>query len=79
MGEAAKSMKFPRAGQLIRNNNPICGMPKPFVPDYERKTIPFLPMMAISFVSFLDNFCYTLVTPIIPYMCKIYYPDVFYV
>ena len=51
-------------------------MPKPFVPDYERKTIPLVPMIAISFVSFLDNFCYTLVNPNIPYMCKIYFPNV---
>ena len=51
-------------------------MPKPFVPDYQRKTIPLVPMVAISFVSFLDNFCYSLTNPIIPYMTQEYMPDV---
>lgn len=51
-------------------------MPKPFVPDYQRKTIPLVPMIAISCVSFLDNFCYSLVNPIIPYMTLEYLPDV---
>ncbi len=51
-------------------------MPAPFRPDYERKTIPTVPMIVISFVSFLDNFCYTLVNPNIPYMCKVYFPEV---
>ena len=51
-------------------------MVKPFVPDYERKTIPVVPMIAISCVSFLDNFCNTLVNPIIPYLCLVYFPDV---
>ncbi|KAK8798091.1 hypothetical protein WA171_005616 [Blastocystis sp. BT1] len=50
-------------------------MPAPFRPDYERKTIPTVPMIVISFVSFLDNFCYTLVNPNIPYMCKVYFPE----
>lgn len=50
-------------------------MPKPFVPDYQRKTIPLVPMIAISCVSFLDNFCYSLVNPIIPYMTLEYLPD----
>lgn len=51
-------------------------MVKPFIPDYERRTIPLVPMIAISFVTLLDNFCNTLVNPIIPYLCKVYFPDV---
>ena len=51
-------------------------MVKPFIPDYERKTIPLVPMIAISFVTLLDNFCNTLVNPIIPYLCKVYFPEV---
>ena len=39
-------------------------------------TIPLVPMIAISFVTLLDNFCNTLVNPIIPYLCKVYFPDV---
>lgn len=51
-------------------------MVKPFIPDYERRTIPLVPMIAISFVTLLDNFCNTLVNPIIPYLCKVYFPEV---
>ena len=68
--------------KLPRGNIQLCisfisgVMPKPFVPDYERKTVPVLPMVAISFVTFLGNMCYSLVNPNIPYMTKQYFPDV---
>lgn len=69
---------------IYRGNSQLCirkhtiQMPKPFVPDNESRTVPVLPMLAISFVTFLGNMCYSLVNPNIPYMTKHYFPDVFH-
>ena len=68
-------MGFSRVAPLCSLSN-IATMAAPFQADFELMTIPTVPMIAISFVSFLDNFCYSLVNPIIPYMCKVYFPHV---
>ncbi|KAK8799426.1 hypothetical protein WA158_002641 [Blastocystis sp. Blastoise] len=49
---------------------------KVFVRDMTSDKIPWGPLIACCFVTFLDSFCLQLVTPNLPFMIKDFYPDV---